>query len=232
MDYFLDTCVELGYVFCTDPWNDKSVKVFDNNDHLHYSYCVNKEFEKKYNGFLKEQKNFFYALKEELKIEDPNKYITLENLILKSKIIFLKRDFDENKKAKCIEILWEFCESKHEYNASLKTPVCKAKYLLNLISRFIMSFEREIGNRRNNFERKVIYHTKRENEYPELYDKLQNNNVHYPDNCIVLDAHDLSLNENIDLEFITSDNNLSINANNVISFLNIRKFHYLKEFAN
>lgn len=27
MHYFLDTCVELGYVFCTDPWNDKSVKV-------------------------------------------------------------------------------------------------------------------------------------------------------------------------------------------------------------
>ena len=34
MHYFLDTCVELGYVFCTDPWNDKSVKVFDDNDYL------------------------------------------------------------------------------------------------------------------------------------------------------------------------------------------------------
>ena len=48
MNYFLDTCVELGYVFCTDPWNDKSVKVFDETDYLHYSYCVDREFDKKY----------------------------------------------------------------------------------------------------------------------------------------------------------------------------------------
>jgi len=36
MDYFLDTCVEVGYVFCTDPWNDESVEVFNDNDYLNY----------------------------------------------------------------------------------------------------------------------------------------------------------------------------------------------------
>lgn len=28
MNYFLDTCVGLGYVFCTNPWNDKSKHLF------------------------------------------------------------------------------------------------------------------------------------------------------------------------------------------------------------
>lgn len=40
MDYFLDTCVEVGYVFCTDPWNDESVEFFNDNDYLNYSHTV------------------------------------------------------------------------------------------------------------------------------------------------------------------------------------------------
>ena len=28
MNYFLDTCVGLGYVFCTNPWKDKSKHLF------------------------------------------------------------------------------------------------------------------------------------------------------------------------------------------------------------
>ena len=27
MNYFLDTCVEIAYVFCTDHWNDLSVEL-------------------------------------------------------------------------------------------------------------------------------------------------------------------------------------------------------------
>ena len=46
MDYFLDTCVEVGYVFCTDPWNDESVEVFNDNDYLNYSHTVKMEFKK------------------------------------------------------------------------------------------------------------------------------------------------------------------------------------------
>lgn len=231
MHYFLDTCVELGYVFCTDPWNDKSVKVFDDNDYLHYSYCVDKEFDKKYKGFLKEQKNLFYSLRDELKIENPDKTLSLDTLILKSQIINLKRDFNEDKKEKCVEIFWEFCKPKHEYDADLKVDVCKVQDLLNHISRFIRSFERGIKNRRFDFERKVIYHPKRSKKYSRLLKELDNNNIHYPDNCIILDAHDISLNDNLDLEFVTADNNMIINANNILNLLNIQKFHYLKEYC-
>lgn len=173
----------------------------------------------------------FYSLRDELKIENPDKLLSLDTLILKSKIIPLKRDFNENKKEKCVEIFWEFCKAKHEYDVDLKINVCKVQHLLNRISRFIRSFERGIKNRRADFERKVIYHSKRNKKYPKLLKELENNNIHYPDYCIILDAHDLSLTENLDLEFITADNKMAINANNIIGLLNIQKFHYLKEYS-
>ena len=52
MDYFLDTCVEVGYVFCTDPWNDESVEVFNDNDYLNYSHTVKMEFNKNIMRFI------------------------------------------------------------------------------------------------------------------------------------------------------------------------------------
>ena len=91
--------------------------------------------------------------------------------------------------------------------------------------------KRGIKNRRFDFERKVIYHSKRSKKYSKLLKELDNNNIHYPDNCIILDAHDISLNDNLDLEFVTADNNMIINANNILNLLNIQKFHYLKEYC-
>lgn len=230
MNYFLDTCVEIGYVFCTDKWYDKSEKLFDNYNSLYYSFCVNKEFTKKYNNFLKGQKNLFYALRDDLKKDDPNKLISLERLIIKSKLVSLQREIDEEKKEKSAKIFWKYTESKHEYDNDLNIHVCKIKYLLNKISAFIMSFEKGINRRRNIFECNVIMYPKRTDEYPNLYKKLDDSNVHYPDNCIVLDAHDLSLKDQIDLEFITADNKMVINVNKVSELLNIKKFHYLENF--
>ena len=59
---------------------------------------LKKEFNKKYSFILKEQKNFFYSLKDELK-ECSNDFLSLKELKIKSQIIPLKRDFEENKKA-------------------------------------------------------------------------------------------------------------------------------------
>ena len=42
MNYFLDTNVKIGYVFCTDSWNDESVKLLENNDTFYNSNCVEK----------------------------------------------------------------------------------------------------------------------------------------------------------------------------------------------
>lgn len=194
MDYFLDTCVEVGYVFCTDPWNDESVEVFNDNDYLNYSHTVKMEFN---------QKSWQVDLEEEI---------------------------DERKKEKIIKTLWEFSKSKH-LNTESGNPVCKVKTLLIYISKFIRNFSYGLLKRKRAFESKVMIHT-RHDKYQELYDKLEENGIHYPDNHIVLDAHDLSLKRNITLEFITADKNMVTNVNCLVDLLNINKFHYLKDFAN
>ena len=97
MNYFLDTNVKIGYVFCTDPWNDESVKLLESDDVFYNSNCVEKEFNKKYDPIIKEQKNFFYSLRDELK-DSSSQILSLKDLKIKSKIIYLKRDFEENKK--------------------------------------------------------------------------------------------------------------------------------------
>ena len=136
------------------------------------------------------------------------------------------------KKEKIIKALWEFSKSKH-LNTESGNHVCKGKVktLLIYISKFIRNFNYGLLKRKIAFESKVMIHT-RNDEYQELYDKLEENEVHYPDNYIVLDAHDLSLKRNISLEFITADKNMITNVNCIVDLLNINKFHYLKDFAN
>lgn len=61
MNYFLDTNVKLGYVFCTDPWYGNSVSVFNDYDFLYDSSTVDIEFNERYRYFLREQKDFFLS---------------------------------------------------------------------------------------------------------------------------------------------------------------------------
>ena len=72
----------------------------------------------------------------------------------------------------------------------------------------------------------------RDEKYMDLNERLLFEfDVHYPDNCIVLDAHDLVLTDCIDLEFITADGNMIERVNEMIDLLGIDKFHYLEDFV-
>ena len=60
---------------------------------------------------------------------------------------------------------------------------------------------------------------------------LNDNNIHKPDNQILLDAHDLAINEDLSLNFISADNKLCKSARH-IKELKIQKFFYLKDYIN
>ena len=231
MNCFLDTNVKIGYVFCTDPWNDKSEHLFNMNHTFYISPSVKKEFNKKYNQILKKQKNFLYSLRDELNNANPLKTLSLNELTLKSMIIELKRDFDENLKKEIVKVLWKGCASKHKYDSKLKTDVCTIKVLLSYIRKFLRIFERQLINRLNTFIREVIECEKRDKEYNDLNKKLLNARIHYPDSEIILDAHDLSLKDNLILKFISADKKMIKNVKTVIDMLNIDKFYYLKEIC-
>lgn len=232
MNYFLDTCVGLGYVFCTNPWNDKSEHLFNKEATFYISYCVGKELNKKYNDILKQQKNFLYTLRDKLENESPSKTLTLTNLKTISVTIGLQRDFDDNLKEEAVQVLWKRCKTKHVYDSQLKEEVCSIKELLKYIKKFIRGFEIKVTSRLLDFKREVIETEKRNNSYNDLNEKLLNDvEIHYPDNCIILDAHDLSLKDGINLNFISADKKMIENVRDIAALLSIDNFYYLKDFC-
>ena len=103
MDYFLDTCVEVGYVFCTDPWNDESVEVFNDNDYLNYSHTVKMEFNKKYHEIYNENRNFLRSLMDILNLEsDKEKLLSLDEFNQKSWQVDVEEEIDERKKERIV----------------------------------------------------------------------------------------------------------------------------------
>ena len=56
-------------------------------------------------------------------------------------MIYLKRDFEENKKDNLSKVLWKVSQPKHEYDDDLKTDVCSVDNLLKYIGKFIRCFE-------------------------------------------------------------------------------------------
>ena len=166
---------------------------------------------------------------DDLDVDDKNRLISLKILKNKVKSIDLKKDFAENKKEKIAEVIWDISKSKLVFDEQFNTHVCSIENILKSVKRLNRGFERIVLNRKNDFERIVLFH-RRNVKYPKVYVLLENAGVHYPDICIVLDAHDLSLNDKINLEFITTDNKMIAAVNNVVDSLNIDKFHYLKDF--
>lgn len=221
MDYFLDTNVELGYVFCTDPWNTPATIVFDSKDKLHYSKNVDKEFQKNFSIFLKQQKQFFFKVSDEL--EDIGfKNVTFNQFKSIGSSVSLINDFAENKKESCLERLWIIANKNDDDNI-------KVKILVRNIRTFARNFERFLFDRKNNFEQKVVLCLDRIEGYSEIFDKLDALGIHDEDNVIILDAHDLACRNSLNLNFVTSDDDV-YELSSKISELNINEFLHLENF--
>lgn len=222
MDYFLDTNVELGYVFCTDPWNTPAVTVFDSKDKLHYSKRVDGEFQKNFIKFSKEQKQFFFRICDELESLGLKKigYNEFNSIGLDVDLI---HDFAENKKEKCLEVLWKISNKNDGDKIQVKILVRKIRF-------FARNFDKFVFKRKNNFERKVMLCPDRFEEYSEIFEELSDLGIHEEDNNIILDAHDLASKELLNLNFVTSDNNV-YELPQRVSALNISEFIHLRSFG-
>ena len=175
--------------------------------------------------------NFLYSLRKVLEIENYSKRLSLKDLKLKSSFVVLKRDFEDNLKEKIVEVLWKRCENKHEFDSHLEEYVCAVKDLLIYIKKFMRGFKGKLIDRTRFFKSVVIECEKRTEKYSDLNDKLSKIGVHYPDSYIILDAHDLSLNDGIGLNFISADKKMIERAKNILNLLSIDDFFYLKDFC-
>ncbi len=191
---------------------------FRADDNLYYSITVKNEFEKNYNKFIYEQLNFFEALDDELDQFDMD--ITKEFLISLSLEIELKNNIAENKKTNYVNKFWQY------YKINDK---CDIDLLHSYIEDFIDEFLMLIKSRRHKLYKIIILSPKRTNAYENILNSLLNNNLHFPDIDIILDAHDLALTKKLNLDFISSDKTLCYNARN-INALHINNFYYLKDY--
>ena len=67
-------------------------------------------------------------------------------------------------------------------------------------------------------------------EYSEIFEELSDLGIHEEDNNIILDAHDLASKELLNLNFVTSDNNV-YELPQRVSALNISEFIHLRSFG-
>lgn len=214
MIYFLDTNIFIGYVFFEDPWHDKSLKVFELK-RLYWSDTVKKEFNNKFKEISNELYGFVSEIEDAL-YENPLDDFTLNQF---QKVLFNIHinGIDNKKKSRVLKKIWEEITQYEEYLSKLD--------LLNEVRTYKMDMKQVFFSRKKSFSDKVILH-KSINSYSELYNKL--NNIHSPDNKIVLDAHDLAVIEEESVYFISSDKIICDEGSKIID-LKITKFCYLND---
>jgi len=151
-------------------------------------------------------------------------------LKLKSLCSELKRDFEDNLKEKIVEVLWKRCENKHEFDFQSEEYVCAVKDLLIYIKKFMRGFKGKLIDMIRFFKSVVIECEKRTENCSDLNDKLLKIGIHYHDSYIILDAHDLSLNDRIGLNFFSADKKMIERAKNILNLLSIDDFFLFKSF--
>ncbi|MDO5850445.1 MAG: hypothetical protein Q4P14_04450 [Methanobacteriaceae archaeon] len=59
--------------------------------------------------------------------------------------------------------------------------------------------------------------------------KDKNNKLHFPDDYIIIDAHDLSINKKIDLIFVSADKKLLEFSKDIIKLTNLNKMIFIED---
>lgn len=70
MNSFVDTNVSIAYLFSIDPFNKKSISIFNNYNKILWSFHVKNKCQKVFKSKLKILKRFFYNLKDYLSNAD------------------------------------------------------------------------------------------------------------------------------------------------------------------
>ena len=212
--YFTDTNVGIAYTYYPDKFHPSVKEKIDNTEKiLVWSSFTEYEFKKKYRKINEDIDDFFIEIQKVLINKEVYSYDYFENLVMRnSKDI----EIDDYKKIKLLELVWD--------KLNLITPQSFSRLNNELLSSF--------NEEKNMFLDKInLFDCGRDNykNSPEILNKLKREvKVHYPDYIIVIDAHVLSLKDQI--IFLTCDEKLysKISAKN-INFLNIQDYELIKE---
>ena len=201
MNRFLDTNVIVGYCISLDPWAYYSKKALKSNDKIYWSVNVQIESKKKINELKKSYKIIFSEIKENLDYEE---IITEKNFISLVKNLTLPQYNN-----KPINLNRENIAKNIWYEGGWYMDINQNE-IIPILNDIELKINMDASNGFKKISQKLILHD-RKKQYNELLDKINNlkinkRRIHKPDNFIILDAHDLG--RNIQINFITSDKQL------------------------
>ncbi|WP_409200771.1 hypothetical protein [Methanobrevibacter sp. DSM 116169] len=228
MTYFLDTNVIVGFVINQDPWHNCAMNVFKKKCDKYISNTVENEFIDLLNIIPMAYNHFFTELENSLN----NKYFIEENEFIKisknvSNMQFYNKTVDLDKE-KIGKIIWD------KFGAYGEVSV---KNLINHINEICNEFNKVLANNYSIFDNQIKNHI-RKNEYLNIHKQLKHLAIiengkkiviHFPDDEIILDVHDLS-NQNI-VDFITGDLKLFKFKNDILNITNIPNILPLTDFT-
>lgn len=193
MDTFLDTNVPIAYLFLFEPSNSYSEKIFEEYDDIYWSSNVINEF----NNRVSEKQEYILEFYYDLDI-----YLNeISELINIGMIFSYLKNNDYGKKENDIKSSFKyFWNSYFPYEEYI--PISHMKEALK-------DFRRELSNklhqRRNFINSYLILPQERTYSYFNIKKNLKNLDLHNSDIEIILDGHDVGLNLDNPLDFITFD---------------------------
>jgi len=222
MELFLDTNVVIGYSIFLDPWHELAKNVFNKNETLYWSTTVKNEYEKKVFSLMEIYKRFFIALNNKIsekEIIGEKDFIKLsENMAIE-----INNNSARIDQKRLGQIIWEsggwFNDistseikktNKDLYYSLINEMGDNYKYCINILN---------LHNREKGYD-KLLIEIKRF--------KVGNNKIHFPDDQIILDAHDLA--KNLCLNFVTSDSKLLEFREQILKSTNIHDMHSLNDY--
>ncbi|MDR1721683.1 MAG: hypothetical protein LBR24_01380 [Methanobrevibacter sp.] len=220
MVFFFDTNVCIGYIFKWDPWHSKSNELFSKDENSYWSQTVKEEVFNLFNKLVEVYLNFLDNLKKEIINHNIDVFKINDLLKLANKVTIQKnRQKDMINKNIIVNSIWD---ENGWYEVTKDDLV---HYLDKILIDYIkIHFEKfnKCGN--------ALVLTSKTDNYEDLKNIFINDNLHYPDWQICLDAHDLACKiEN--LVFVTADYDLIKCLEPILSKTNITSILKLDNLA-
>ena len=213
MESFIDTNIVIAYTFHIDPLHLKANEVFKEYQSIIYSQRVKLETDFIFSKKRKVLQAFFENLLVEFNKDDAN-LSSLKNL----KQLLSKKNLDENERNEIkssLDSFWaKYVKEQFPNNETMHQAIFGCLDDLDIYS-FL---------RKSEIEKRIRITEKRTKSYKNINKKLNRFGVHYPDDEIVLDAHDYNLRNCSQIDFITFDSDFynGITKINEFSFNKIK----------
>ncbi|MCL2115630.1 MAG: hypothetical protein FWH29_05345 [Methanobrevibacter sp.] len=211
MSLFFDTNVLIAYIFKWDPWYSYAKNTFKETSNSYFSDTVDEEVSKKFQELLKKYVCFLDLLIR--KLQQFKGFLTKKDLLRIANLINVKKI----NKLKIIESIWDDEGFNFDENC---------EFIVSTLKEIKSDFKQDSFSRKTNFVSMLELHI-RNREHPNIERELKKK-IHFPDWKIFLDAYDLFIYKEPNLEVVTSD----AKPENIEYILKITKLPKITDLAS